>query len=331
MWLRDLKRSIGGLPPTQHAQDRRRNLVWQAIATAPAGFCHPRSSVLGTILDDIVAGKSAEQINAAYAAKTHGLAYQRPQAAPSEGAINQAEKLFAAMGLAPALRRRLARVDEVTHALWRPQAAQNGAEDAGGGVFGSLRKKPVAASPVTSDRPVHITRAKFERDILPNCTRIEAHVPRDKASFFGLVTAVEADAPPLLQWDRPEVRNPVSWYLYGYGSRAEAWRLIPGAWVNVLAYTELPCHWTGRTPNQDNRRLLVLEGASDTSSEALALFPVCMRGELHEVRGVIEAYSKTHKREDGPGPHACGIHLMDTEIRVHMAGVVAMYIVDREE
>ena len=33
------------------------NAVWRAIATAPAGFCHPRSSMIGTLLEDIAAGK----------------------------------------------------------------------------------------------------------------------------------------------------------------------------------------------------------------------------------------------------------------------------------
>lgn len=113
------------------------NVVWRAIATAPAGFCHPRSSMIGTLLEDIAAGLDFAEVSRKFKAKMHPLAYQRPQAAPSSGAIAAAEKIMAQLGAAGALARRFARLDEV-QALWRPVAKK---QDAAGGVFGHLKAK----------------------------------------------------------------------------------------------------------------------------------------------------------------------------------------------
>ncbi|MEI2691516.1 MAG: hypothetical protein V9H69_18170 [Anaerolineae bacterium] len=75
---------------------RKANVVWRAVATAPAGFCHPRSSMIGTLLEDIAAGMRFEEVASRFAAKMHPLRYQRPQAAPTAGAIAAAEKTVAA-------------------------------------------------------------------------------------------------------------------------------------------------------------------------------------------------------------------------------------------
>lgn len=325
-WLLELHRSIAS---GSNARRSRDNQVWAAIAAAPAGFCHPRSSILGTLLDDLEAGKSAEQINRAFQAKTGGLVYQRPQAPPSDGTIAQAEKLFASMGLERSLARRTMRLEELDHALWVPKPVEVSAK--GKGIFDSLRSEPKTPPKVVGNEVIRITRVKFERDILPQAERIEVSVPYH-GNFIGLVTAVHEDAPPLLQWDREEARNPVSWYVYVNGSGASQWRLRGGTYVAVHAITELPCHWTGRTPNKDDRRILILDGCKDQKLDSLSLFPSCLRGELHGVRSVIEAYSNRGVRMDIDGPAAAGIVMTNVPMRVHLAGgVVTTYLVDRDE
>lgn len=325
-WLLELHRNIAAGSNDRRSRD---NKVWAAIATAPAGFCHPRSSILGTLLDDLEAGKSAEQINRAFQAKTGGLVYQRPQAPPSDGTIAQAEKLFASMGLERSLARRTMRLEELDHALWVPKPVEVSAR--GKGIFDSLKSSPKTPPKVVGNGVIRITRVKFERDILPQAERIEAHVPYH-GDFIGLVTAVHEDAPPLLQWDREEARNPVSWYVYVNGSGASQWRLRGGTYVAVHAITELPCHWTGHTPNKDDRRILILDGCKDQKLDSLSLFPSCLRGELHGVRSVIEAFSQRGVRTDVDGPAAAGIVMTDVQMRVHLAGgVVTNYLVDRDE
>ena len=93
-WLRDLQRAA-------RASGRFDNVVWRAIATAPAGFCHPRSSMAGTLLEDLASGMTFADVARRFAAKMSPLQYQRPQAPPSAGNITAAEKLGVAGALRP--------------------------------------------------------------------------------------------------------------------------------------------------------------------------------------------------------------------------------------
>lgn len=49
-WLLELGRKVDRLGHRWHFD----NVVWRAIASAPDGFCHPRSSMIGTLLDDLM-------------------------------------------------------------------------------------------------------------------------------------------------------------------------------------------------------------------------------------------------------------------------------------
>lgn len=60
-----------------------RNIIWYKAATAPVGFCHISSNVIGTLLDDIAAGYDFNTVSRKFAEKMNPLQYQRPQAAPS--------------------------------------------------------------------------------------------------------------------------------------------------------------------------------------------------------------------------------------------------------
>ena len=98
-WLAALHKKLAETKNKQ-LQD---NLVWLAVASAPPGFCHVRSSMIGTLLDDIISGMDFDDISSRFAAKMHPLQYQRPQAPPSAGNIAQAEKLIEEMKAAGSL------------------------------------------------------------------------------------------------------------------------------------------------------------------------------------------------------------------------------------
>lgn len=49
----------------------RANLIWKAVATAPPGFCHVRSTMIGTLLEDIVAGLPFDALKRRFAEKMH--------------------------------------------------------------------------------------------------------------------------------------------------------------------------------------------------------------------------------------------------------------------
>lgn len=232
-----LRRSDRFLPPVQwllnlkQIQDNRHNLIWRAVATAPAGWCKPRSGVIGALLQDIGDGLSFDSVKARFAAATNSEVYQRAQTAPSDGAIRQAEKMFAELGLAPALDRRYARLDELPYGsvLWSPlPAAGTLLTDS---LFGHLRK-PAAPTNQIVPPAKPITWEKFQRDVLPNARNIEVRIPSNADRFMALVTAANESAPPILQWDSEDNRNSFSWY-YASGIDAEMRRRLVSAGAQV--------------------------------------------------------------------------------------------------
>ncbi|WP_236872944.1 hypothetical protein [Burkholderia sp. LA-2-3-30-S1-D2] len=332
-WLRDV---IVAREATKNVR-LKENLLWRAVATAPAGFAHPRSSMIGTLLEDIAAGLPLDDVKAKFAAKMHPLLYLRPQAAPSTGTIRQAEKIVEQMGIAPSLERRFARLDEL-HALWKPS---NAAEvPSNGGVFGHLQPKSAKPmnSPMIASGGQPMTWEKFARTVLPEAERIKVYVPTGSANFAAYLTAQHADAPPILQWDREDLRNPVSWYLYNGGSSASRWGLTPGTWANVTAISPQPSSWHAPHEHQGAGVLLVIDGAKDHHHEGSGncLFPECLKSELHAVRSVIEAYSRRASIGGFDQASACGLMLQKSSrygdghrIRVTTRGATLEYIIDR--
>lgn len=302
-WLSSLHSARAAARPGQH----RENVLWRAIASAPAGFCHPRSSMIGSLLEDIAAGMDFDSVSRRFAAKMHPLQYQRPTAAPSSAAIMAAEKLFVSMGLEPSLHRRFARLDDLV-AVWRPADAKEAAT-AAPSIFGHLTTKESAPVLQTLGVPmVTMTWEKFARTILPTAEQIEVMAPA-RGNYTALVTAANADAPPIIQWDMPEQRNPVSSYVYHGGSLASQWGLTGGTYTKVTAVVLQPHMW--HTPEKfahHHRAVhLILAGAKDSRKSGIALFPEIIKGDLHGVRGVIEAFSKQAELSGLEEASACGL------------------------
>lgn len=326
----------------------RQALMWRAVAVAPAGFCHPRSGVLGTLLEDIQAGLPFDDIKARFDAKMHPLQYQRPQAAPTAATIAQAEKLVEQMGIAGALKRRFARLDEI-ETIWRPATgigagnregdATTGEGQPQGGVFAHLTPKGQRERPALELPPTTMTWDKFRRTVLPEAEAIEFRVPPGFANYAFLTTASDPDAPPILQWDTPERRNPVAWYVYNGGCMPDRAGLTGGACCAVTAITLQPTLWGDRLlahhAHHGESVIFCLEGCRDVRNDGgLALFPETLKAELHGVRSVIEAHSRSGRLDEPDGPLACGIRLQKGmtdygTFRVRAGGQWAPYRLDR--
>lgn len=305
-----------------------RNLIARAVASSPSGFCHPRSSMIATLLDDITAGKSFEQAAAAWAKKMHPIAYQRPQAAPTAGAIAQAEKIFETMGLAPALNRRIALLEEVPK-LWEPKQA-SAPQD--GGIFGHLKVKGASPSPSMEAPAIHITLEKFVRSVVVDAEKIEVQIGGN-AHFITITTAVEVDAPKIFQWD-----HPFAWYVWNGGAQPSQYGLQVG-WVDVAGITRLPARLGDETEekfgHQGDGLIFLTAGARETRQAGAGLFPQLLRAELREVRSVIESYSRNGKMQGLENGSAIGIDLRKggegypVSVRVSSAGRSQIYKIDR--
>ena len=289
---------------------RARDLkIWAAIAEAPEGFCHPRASMIGTLLDDLASGMSVVRAAERFAVKMHPLRYQRPVAPPKEQTIDRAEEIFSRLGITSSLERRHANVDELD-LIWRPKSRKEG-------VFSELRAS--AHVEARGTRATGVSWVKFAREILPKARVIELKVPGGRQPFCGILTAVDATAPLLFQWD-----NPFSWYLWANGSTPCEWGLASGSWVRVNGICYSPHTWSGHGGGHHGDKVfLALEGCRDQKKPQLCLFPETLRHELREVRSVIEAYSQRHHIE-GSGT-ACGLMLSsgrEWECQLRVDGVV---------
>lgn len=328
LWLRDLHVARGNAKGTA-----RDNLTWKAVALAPRGFCHPRSSMIGTLLEDIAAGLDFWEVSRRFAEKMHPLQYQRPQVAPSVGNIAQAEKLVEKMGITASLRRRFARLDEI-EAIWSPAPPKDAAQS--GGVFSHLQPKSAAPAIGGKNMPaVVMTWDKFQRTVLPEALEIEFFVTHGNNNYTALVTAVDLDAPPILQWDKEDQRNPVSWYVWHGGSSAAQWGLVGGRFQRVSAVTLKPSMWHGGNEHQGAGVVFILDGAKESRTDAgLALFPETLKSELREISSTIEAFSRNGKLEGVEDASACGIALMkggnwNARFRVLSATSTVEYKLDR--
>lgn len=325
-WFLDLHDAVDGEKHKLHKDAK----LWRAAALAPPGFCHVRSSMIGTLLEDIVAGMDFEAVKRRFADKMHPLQYQRATAPPSDANIAQAEKIVAELGTKGALARRFARIEDV-QAMWAPRKAES--EAPAGGVFDHLRggaRKSV--SDVTGSQ---MTWDKFARTVLPTAETIEMLVP-GRGNFIALVTATDPTAPPMLQWDREEQRNPVSWYVYHGGASASDFNLRAGSWCAVTAITRLPSTWfESKATHQGDGVILLLEGARDLRHRAGGgFFTECLRSEYHAVRRTLEAYMLSASIVGVEQATASGYDLrkgspMGATVRVTSNGIRTQYTIDR--
>lgn len=314
----------------------RDNLTWLAVATAPAGFCHIKSSMIGTLLEDIVIGLPFDTISRRFSTKMHPLQYQRPQSVPTRGNIEQAEKIIAQLEAEGSLDRRFARLDEL-QLLWRPVEKNEPVKPSGEGVFSHIKAKGEASAVKNLEIPViTVTWKKFLETVLPTAESIEFFVPARRNNYTALVTAVNVDSPPILQWDTEEQRNQVSWYVYHNGSSPSTWNLSAGEYYKVTGITLKPSMWFGNLKHQGESVIFILNGAIDNRRDRTgnALFPETLKSELHSIRKTIEAYSKSAVLQGIGEASACGI-CMDNKgncnliFRVTSGGQQISYKLDR--
>lgn len=347
-WLRDLHASLvaGG-----RSSSRRNNLVRLAVATAPAGFCHIKSTIIGPLLDDLVqhgAGLlSMARVVMNFDSKMNPNFYQRPQAPPKAGNIARAEEIVGKLASAGALARRYATFADLERYqgtfLYRRSEArppQTPTNAPGTGVFGHLAPKP-DPKPGLHLPPVVVTWRKFVETVFDDAHRnwhidkIEYLVPAH-GNFGALATAVDPEAPAILQWDPTGgPRNPVSWYVYTQGSSATQWGLSPHAWAMVTAAIRNPARWRGNYTNHADGVVLclatvdariglnapeVLRPARDrgalghghptgSSGVGLCLFPEILKSEYHEVRATLEAHSQAGRMQGSADAECCGMVL----------------------
>lgn len=202
-WFKETKERISAI----NDQPAHTNMIWKCAATAPVGFTHISGSMLGTLLDDIQAGYSFDQIKSRFETNMSAENYRRSQSAPTQRAVESAEKLIEKLGLADSLRRRYAKIDELPADEFIWQSKDKKKEEVKGGVFAGIQTKTVESKETKSVIPqVTMTWDKFRRTILPTADKLEVKVDGTN-HLIGMVTAAVPESENILNWD-----NTFSWY-----------------------------------------------------------------------------------------------------------------------
>lgn len=288
------------------------NALWLTAVTAPAGFCHIRSGIAGTLLEDVAAGLDVSTIARRWAEKLDPTQYMRAQVAPAAGQLKRAESVIDKMAAAGSLRRRYAVRQDVAETMWesRPQPVAAPRD----GVFGHITPKAKPVKPATLlDLPEQrMTLEKFRRTVLATATQIEYLVPTATTQLAALVTTADPESPPILQWDLAEKRNPVS--IYSSQADPSRWGLQPGSFVAVDLMMSMPYHWDGATtPNQKEGVLLALRGCRDVyRAQGGGFLPEYLRADLREIRSALDAYARSATVEGNSEGVVAGLALMKT-------------------
>ena len=310
------------------------NMLWRKAATAPTGFCHVSTSMIGTLLDDIEAGYSMDVVSRKFAEKMDPLKYQRPQAAPTAGNVVQAEKIVERLGIERSLKRRFARLDELVM-VWMPKRESSVVS---GGVFAGIKTKQGRDTARGGMEPTTtMTWEKFRATVLPKARKIEYYVPAKDDNYSAILTAQDPDAPPIIRWDTEEHRCPFNWYVYRGGSAPAYWGLMPGAYAEVTGITLQPNMWYPGFEHEGKSVFFILKNCKDHryGGSGIALFPEVLKGELREIRSTIEAYSRKEVLGGFEEASACGIRLQgnakwwDYHFRVTTDVGTTIYTLDR--
>lgn len=309
--------------------DRRilTNRYWYEAVTASKGRTHIAQGVMGEYL------KTLGQDNAALAksnflSQTKPEVYLRPQAAPTTGNVQQAEKVIEALGAKESLRRRALRRGEVEVSFWRPKAV---AEPTGEGVFGHLKTKDqVSTESAEKVNGGRISMASFLKRILPDAEKIELYVPSISGAFVGMTTAVDPTAPNMLKWN-----NLVSAYSYTKPSGAGNWGLKGNTYVEVCNITTFPHLWEKPVDELQSFVFILAEGY-DQNHPPVAIFPDNLKAEYHGIRATIEAFSNSRKQEaveEGLVGYAVGAGATSARVRVTSGNgkIVTVFDLDRFE
>ena len=202
-WFKETKEKISSI----NDQSQHTNMIWKYAATAPNGFTHISGSMLVTLLDYIVDGDDFETIKRKFETNMSAENYRRSQSAPTQRAVESAEKLIEKLGLADSLRRRYAKLDELpeNEFIWKSKTEKK--EEVKSGVFAGVQTKTVDSNETKSVIPqVTMTWDKFRKTILPTADKLEVKVD-GTTHLMGMVTAAVPESENIMNWD-----NPFSWY-----------------------------------------------------------------------------------------------------------------------
>lgn len=188
--------------------DRSRDLfVWEQMENLYASVARIRNSVVGTLLTDLSEGKDLEDAVKAFESKVAPTNYKRPTALVTKAMVAQAQAKVNELGLATALERRYATLDDITvnNILFADRAtkkAMNVFDEIAAGTAVDIKKL---------GKVEEISIADFIAKVLPSAQTVEVLFEnRHSGNMVSLIAPVDPTAKQLFKWP-----NGFSWSYVG--------------------------------------------------------------------------------------------------------------------
>lgn len=197
-WLVDIKSKL-----KNKSAESINNLLFRYAATAPAGWCSVKNSVIGPLLDAVQDGKSVDTIKSIWEAQTSAETYMRTTTAPTENQVQLAEKQVEALGIAESLLRRGAETKDITEWFYVQQLEKKT------GIFSSVAVKTKEEDTFVVP-PTKMSYGKFMASVLPTAKKIFVKVTGKTRHLMQLTAPISSESKNILQWD-----NNISWTYFG--------------------------------------------------------------------------------------------------------------------
>lgn len=190
----------------ERAQDL---FVWENLAIH-GSVSRIRNSVIGTLLVDLSEGKDLEDAVKAFEAKVAPTNYKRPTALVTKAMVAKAQEKVNELGLATALERRYAKLDDLTvNNLLFANRRTKQLLDPVANVFDSIATTSV--DPKKLNKVEEISISDFIAKVLPTVQSVEVLAEnRHSGNFVSLVAPADPTAKPLFKWP-----NGFSWSYQG--------------------------------------------------------------------------------------------------------------------
>jgi hypothetical protein len=184
--------------------ERAKNTFLWFYAGSPAARF--RNNAIGTLVQDLSEGKEVEDAVKSFESKVAPQNYKRTSAPISPAMIKKAMATIEALGLEPALERRLAVMGDISvnDVLWVDGAAKPLMK--GGGLASVLMEHAASTNPKDTKadeaRAVEISMDAFVKTILPTTTSMEVLFKGELLSNLMALTApVHPEPKQLFRWD----------------------------------------------------------------------------------------------------------------------------------
>ena len=219
-------------------EEQRSLYVWRIAPSVGPVMSRIRNHSIGTLLVDLSEGTELNEAVRRYEAIVAPANYKRPKAIYTAKMLEDAKKTITKLGYLDSLRRRYARLDDITvnNILFSNRDAAKRIR--GADVFEEMLAG-AKFSPKKFDRVEEVPVEKFLSDVLPGATELEAFVEnRHAKNMVSLITSAVSGSPSMFKWD-----NPFSWAYAGNIADSDIRENVKNAGGNVHGVLRFSIQW----------------------------------------------------------------------------------------